>query len=130
MAFPGLLQAYCTFLLQCSADYCGNYRFKTDNGTRYKYHPDLINKTQTASLSDGKLECYLNPHHSEAGAYLYLNEAVEKPEDRMFRWYEGWLLLIAPLAISLAILLFIASLFFRGKLSAPPVQRPKETFGM
>ena len=79
--------------------------------------------------NSGKLDCYLNPEKPQQGAYLYLNKNVKKPEERIFRWYEGWMILIAPLAISVAIIIFIIALFCKGRLSASPVQRPRETFG-
>ena len=77
----------------------------------------------------GVIDCYLSPRHPEWGAYLYLNHAVEKPEHRMFRFYEGWIILILPIIVLFVIVLSLFILFIRGKLAALPVQRPKDAFG-
>lgn len=96
--------------------------------TTYILHPKIINEVEKAEKENGGLlDCYLNPKNPENGAYLYLNEKVESPELRMFRWYEGWMLLVTPLAIAFAIIVFIAVQFLKGTQEASATQKPKET---
>lgn len=47
----------------------------------------------------------------------------------MFRFYEAWIILLAPFVVLLAIMLCLLILFVRGDLSASPIQNRKETFG-
>lgn len=79
------------------------------------------------------MECYLNPSEPQNGAYLYLNmKQLTKPDLRMFRWYEGWMVISAPLIIALAIIIYLFHLFFQGRINAanaPTTVKPKTSFG-
>lgn len=119
-------------LLQCSAAYCGDYRFKLKNDSlTYRTHPDLIKTIQEAEVNEGgEFECFLNPKEPKNGAYLHLNEKVDSADKRIFRWYEGWLILMTLLAISLAVLIYLCVVFFQGRLAGSnTTQRQKGTFG-
>lgn len=115
--------------MQCSAEYCGQHRFTDSNGN-YKDIPKLIqNVTEAEKSENGTIGCFLNPNRPESGAYVALNDAVEESESRMFRYYEGWIILVAPFVVLLAIILALLIMFLRGDLAAPPIQKPKESFG-
>lgn len=84
---------------------------------------------EAINSSDGSIQCFINPLSPTDGAYVKLNDIVTEPEQRMFKYYEGWIIFVTPLAVLLAIFLAILILFLKGDLSAAPIQKPKESFG-
>ena len=87
----------------------------------------LYDVTEALNSTNNTIQCFLNPTRPADGAYYELNDKVMKPEQRMFRYYEAWIILVSPLGVLLAILLSLLILFIRGDLSAQPIQRAKET---
>ena len=91
-----------------------------------------MNKTNTAERdNNGTLKCYLNPTDPKQGAYLYLNNPVglEKPEDRIFRYYEAWVMLVAPAVTGGIIFLYICVVFIQVQFGKEEVKKPKKAFG-
>lgn len=123
------IESVCYRFFQCSAEYCGKHRYTDSNGN-YKDIPKLVQNVTHAKESDnGTIKCFVNPNRPESGAYFALNDVVEESENRMFRFYEAWIILVSPFVVLLAIILALLIMFLRGDLSSSPTQKPKETFG-
>ncbi|XP_067945513.1 uncharacterized protein [Watersipora subatra] len=110
---------------RCSANYCGNYRFKEkDNRTVYLEEPPFIQLVRERVRNyNGLIDCFLNLDRPEDGAYYKLNDVVNVPENRIFRWYEGWIILSGALALSFALIIYMLVMFYKAR-HMPKVAQP------
>lgn len=94
--------------------------------------PDIINKTRIAERDNsGTFKCFLNPNKPQNGAYLYLNnpDGLKQPEQRMFRTYEAWAMLVTPSVIGVGIIIYLCVIFLQIQLESDDTKTTKHDFG-